>query len=537
MSESQIHSARPKSFKRADILFFFAAFVFLYTQLFQFPFTPYYFEGDHIIIISNAMRMLDGEVMYRDFFHLAPPGTEVVYSILFSFFGVKVWVLNITILFLGLALTGLTWFFSRQIFTGLIVYLPASIFLIVGYRLFFIDGTYRLFSVVCVLSAIAVLVNKRTHKNLIIAGGICGLASFFMQPRGVMGVAGISLYLLWENYGEGFNLKALIEKGLYLSLSFFIVVAVTQSYFLYQAGFESYYFSLVTFLQKHYPNDPLSNRSFFLSELPNFQQYLDIYSPVFAVSRYLRIAFPVLFYYLLIPFIYFAFLLVRWRRKTHLLSKEVDAKLMLLCIAGLTLCAGVSALTVIRLSHIAIPGLVLLAWLVKQMPYSQRIAAVCLFLCSALGMSYIVQRQTLDKYYLDMPAGRAAFLSDHVFERYKWIRENTLPGDLFYEGHHPSFYFPFHLINPTPMYLIRDSEYTPRFQVESVLTGLQKNPPKLIAWPRKWKKTAESRAAGDTLEILWQYIETNYEFQVEFAKPLDYTDYSEGDIEIWKRKY
>ncbi len=86
------------------------------------------------------------------------------------------------------------------------------------------------------------------------------------------------------------------------------------------------------------------------------------------------------------------------------------------------------------------------------------------------------------------------------------------------------------------MYLIRDSEYTPIFQVEGVVKALEKNPPTLIAWPRKWTKKPEERAVGDNLQILWQFIEANYELQIEFSKPLDYTPYSEGDIEIWRRK-
>ncbi|MDQ3491208.1 MAG: glycosyltransferase family 39 protein [Acidobacteriota bacterium] len=536
MSDNHIQLAFPGTFTRVDILFFFAAFVFLYTQLFQLPFTPYYFEGDHIIATSNAMRMLDGEVIYRDFFHLAPPGTELVYALFFSIFGVKVWVLNIAILLLGLALTALTWYFSRQIFTGLFVYLPASIFLAIGYRLLFIDGSFRLFSVVFVLAAAAVLLNKITPRNLMIAGGMCGLASFILQPRGVVGIAGIIIFLIWENYQRGFHLKSLVRNGLYLSLSFFLILFITHSYFLYHAGFENYYFSLVTFLQKHYPNDPLSNRSAYLSELPDFQQYLEIYSPLFALSRYFRIAFPVLFYYLLVPFVYFAFLFLRWRRKTYLLSKEIDIKLMFLCIVGLTLSAGVSALSVVRLSHIAIPGIVILVWLLKQIPYSKRIAMICLVLLAVLGFSYVIQRQTTAKNYLDMPAGRAAFFSEQVYERYKWIGEQTQPGEFFFEAHHPSFYFPFLLKNPTPLYVVRDSEYTPRFQVESVVKALENNPPKLIAWPRKWTKPPDSRAAGDNLEILWQFIAKNYELQLEFSKHVDYTEHSEGDIEIWRRK-
>jgi len=209
---------------------------------------------------------------------------------------------------------------------------------------------------------------------------------------------------------------------------------------------------------------------------------------------------------------------------------------MLLCIVGLTLSAGVSALSVLRLSQVAVPGIVLLVWLINKVPYSRQIAAICLALLAFIGFSYVIQRQTTAKSYLDMPAGRSAFFSEAVFERYKWMGEQTQPGEFFFEGHHPSFYFPFHLKNPTPMYLVRDSEYTPGFQVESVVKALENNPPKLIAWPRRWTKPPDSRAAGDNLEILWQFIAQNYELQLEFSKHLDYTEHSEGDIEIWRRK-
>lgn len=524
------------SFSRRDTVFFAAAFVFIYSQLFQFPFTPYYFEGDHIIVISNAMRMLGGEVIYRDFFHLAPPGSEVMYATLFYLFGIKVWVLNLVILFFSLAQVWLIWHFSRQFFTGLTVYLPSAIYLILGLRLFFIDGTYRLISVVLILTAVAVVMKGRSARNLIIAGIICGLSAFFLHPRGAMGIAGISLFLVWENYRSGFNLKALVKTGLYLALPFFLVIAISQSYFIYQAGFENYYFSLVTFIQLHYPNDPLAQRSAFLQDFPRFWQFYEIYTPGSAISRYLRIIVPILFFYLLIPVVYFVFLVVRWTKKTYLSCSMIDARLMLLCFVGLALFAGVSVLSVIRLSHISIPGIILLVWLLKRTPYFQHLAAACLILLTLIGASYVIQRQTIAKSYLDMPAGESAFLSDQIYDRYRWIGENTKPGDVFYEAHQPSFYFPFHLVNPTPMYVIRDSGYTPIFQVEAVVKALQKNPPELILWPRKWTKPLESRVAGDNLEVLWRYVAANYQFEVEFGKPLDYTEHSEGDIEIWRRR-
>lgn len=536
--ENDEEPLRVLSFSLTDAVFFVAAFIFIYCQLFQLPFTPIYFEGDHLISVSNAMRILDGEVMYRDFFHLTPPGAEVVYATLFSIFGVKIWILNLIILLLGLAQVWLLWFFSRHTLSGIFVYLPAAIFLVVGFRQYGIDGSYRLFSIVCVLLAVAALFKKRSSQNLIIAGSLCGLASFFVQTRGVVVIAGIALFLLWENYRRGFDLMVLVKNGLQLTVPFFLVVALTQSYFVWQAGFDNYYFALVEFLHRHYPNDPLAKTSaYFFSDLPDFQGLLNDYSTTAgAASRYLRVAAPVLFHYLLIPFVYIVFLIYRRRQQTSRSIKEIDTKLMLLCMVGLTLVAGLSAPSAGRLNHIAIPGLIILVWLFKQVSHSNRIAKVALLFLCIVGISYVVQRQTVEKKYLDMPAGRSAFLSPKAFDRYNWIGENTQEGDFLYETQHPSFYFPFHLKNPTPMSLIRDSEYTPRFQVDSVVASLEREPPNLIVWDGNWSKAAELRVAGDNLEPLWQFIVTNYDLAMEYPLPGDYTLSSGRDIEIWRRK-
>lgn len=534
-SDSSAELRLPSSgFSAMDAVFFAAAFVFIYTQLFQFPFTPYYFEGDHMIMTSNAMRLLGGEVIYRDFFHLTPPGAEIVYAALFSLFGINVWVLNFVILCLGLAHITAIWYFSRRIFSGFLVYLPAALFLILGYRLLFIDGTYRLFSVVLVYGAIAVLFGGRSARRLAAAGALCGLASFFMQPRGVMAIAGISFFLLWENYRNGFSFARLLKSGMQLAVPFVLVTIAAHSFFAWQAGFDNYYFSVVTFLFKYYPSDPLSNSTAFLSEIPDLRHYFQIYSPASAIFRFFRIATPVLFFYLLVPLVYLVYFVFRRLARTFDTDRPADTQLMLLCIVGITLSAGVSAPSVIRLSHVAIPAIVVLVWLLSRIP-KFRIAAIPIFTSLVMiAGAYVIQRQTVKKTYLDMPAGTAAFLSDEVVPRYRWVGEHTRPGDLFYEPHHPSFYFPFHLKNPTPLYVVRDTNYSPDFQVNAVVRALENTPPKYIAWPRKWSKPASERLPGDNLAPLWQFVSTKYKFKLEFDKPLDYNIYGEGDIEIWE---
>lgn len=511
-------------------------FIFLYTQLFQFPFTPIYFEGDHFITISNAVRMVDGDVMYRDFFHFTPPGAELYYKTFFSIFGKKIWVLNFTILWLGLAQAALLWYMSKRVLTGLTVYLPAAIFLVIGFRHFGIDGSYRLFSIIFVLLAAAVLLNKRSPRMLILAGCFCGLASFFVQTRGFVGVAAICVFLLWENIRQGFDIRALVRQGLLLGIPFLAVVVLTHSYFAWQGGFDGYYFGLVTFLQKYYSHDPLSNYSAFLSDFPSIESYLQNYSTFAAISRYFRFTAPSAFFYALIPLIYIVFFVYRLYLRDSKPSNETDARLVFLGILGLSFFAGLSAPTGFRLYHIAIPGVIIFVWLIRQSRFLTRLAPAALVLLAVLGAAYAVQRQAVTKYFLDMPGGEAAFLSEHFFEKYEWIGRHTTPGERLYEAHHPSFYLPFHLVNPTPLHLIRDNGYTPTFQVSSIVESLEKNPPTIIIWHGVWSKRPEQRTPGDNLEPLWQFVRDNYEWQKEFIDPAEHTAYSYRDIEIWKLK-
>src|SRR5688572_4295340 len=205
---------------RLDLAFTIFIAVFVFLQLFILPFTPVYVEGDHLLPVSNAMRILDGEVMYRDFFHISPPGAEYYYATMFSVVGVKIWVLNATVFLLAMAQLFLLIAFSKQLLDGIYVYLPALLYFVVGFRPYGIDGSFRLFSVVFVLSAALLMTIKRTPSFILAAGALCGIASFFVQTRGVLGIGGIGLFLLWTHYQQGFQARGLLRDWLYASGAF-----------------------------------------------------------------------------------------------------------------------------------------------------------------------------------------------------------------------------------------------------------------------------------------------------------------------------
>ncbi len=516
----------------ADLLFFALAFLYLYTHIFQLPFTPIYFEGDHMINLSNAMRMLAGEKIYLDFFHFIPPGAELVYLTAFSIFGVKPWVLNLVVLILGMAQVALLWHLSRHVLTGWAVYLPAILYFVIGFRLFGIDGTYRLFSVIFVLAAVAVLFRSLSLLSIAVAGTLCGIASFFVHTRGLIAIVGIGCFLIWNAYVEKQLWRDVVFKGAALGVSFAATVLVTNLYFLWQTGFEVYYFSMVEFVRSHYIHDPLAKSTAYFSDFPNTAQFFAAHEGWRGISRFIRYVHPLVFYYALVPFVYFVYVAAR-RFGYPLRDGLTDKRLMLLVFVGTALAIGTSAPTAMRLYHVAIPALIIFVYLLTRVGSVSRTLPAIIVLFAFWAGVYSIQRQTVEKYYLDLPGGRTAFQTQLIADKYQWVAERTTPGDEIYEAHHPGFYFPLQLRNPTPMYVVRDSEYTPEFQVKATVDSLRAARPRIVVWNGFWSKEPHERAEGDNLAPLWDFIRQNYRREAEFVDYGEFTLESVRRVEMW----
>ena len=85
---------------------FFGGIGCLYLDSFIPPSTPIY-QGDTLpIYLLEAVKMLGGQVMYRDFFQFTLPGTQVFYLLLFKLFGVRAWIPSAMWIVLGISWHG-----------------------------------------------------------------------------------------------------------------------------------------------------------------------------------------------------------------------------------------------------------------------------------------------------------------------------------------------------------------------------------------------------------------------------------------------
>ena len=150
---------------RTVVWFLLGALVFLYLSLFIPPSTPIYFAGDSSVYVLDAMRMLEGESIYRDFFQFTLPGTELFYLALFKLVGPRIWIPNVTLIVLGLGLTALIAYTSRKVLAGWVAFQPALLFLTFVYWQW-LDPSHHWFSTLMVMGALAVVIERRNPATV-----------------------------------------------------------------------------------------------------------------------------------------------------------------------------------------------------------------------------------------------------------------------------------------------------------------------------------------------------------------------------------
>src|SRR5262249_18033371 len=131
----RIHDARPSGSVGAALPLYvlLGAGLYLSCNLVSVRGAPFLLGGDEQVFWMNALRMQQGELIYRDFFEFTAPGTDLVYLGAFNLFGARVWVPNIVQLLLGGSLTYLCFHSARCMLKPAEAALTAALFLVLDY--------------------------------------------------------------------------------------------------------------------------------------------------------------------------------------------------------------------------------------------------------------------------------------------------------------------------------------------------------------------------------------------------------------------
>jgi hypothetical protein len=483
------------------------AFAACYLRLFVLPHTTLLTWSDQLEYATKGVRILGGELPYRDFFEFLTPGTDLVYALLFRLLGVGPWMPNLVMcVLLSITVLWITWCAQRLV-RGWYVVLPAALAMatvLSGAT----DASHHWFSTAAALGAVWVLFSGDSLGRVAGAGAFCGLAASFTQTKGTLITLALIAYFLWIGIREKDRTGLWWRRSLVMCGAAIVAFAAINGPLIYQAGLTRWAWDVIEFPLRYASSVSANN---WTGVLPAFEGNL---------SRMKWINYPVQF--IGVPLVYLWFF-VRMRRARQQ-PREPWNQLLLLALVGVAMMAAVATMpSVKRLTAASPPVLLLLTWLLST---SRRARTAMIFGAASVGIaaSQIALIQLRPEKLVDLPSGRAAIPpKTNYYELYRWMAENTRPGQWFYGLH--TLMLPFELRNPTPIEQLGGAEFSQPEQVAEVVEGIEKKKvPIMILWSSIYTPGAGEKAP-DHLQPFRDYLFGHYRKTKSFA----------GVYEVWQR--
>jgi hypothetical protein len=475
------------------------------------PNVPTMSWNDQMLFATNGTRVLAGQMPYRDYFQFLTPGADLVYSMLFRWFGVELWIPNLAMACLAAVSAGLMMLAARRVLHGMAMVLPALFF--VGFGLADgLDATHHWFSTVLAMTAMLVLMRGIKPRHIALAGALCGVAASFTQTKGALLTIGFLIFLVWRSVDRREPSRILWGRLSVLLAAAIGSFAAINLRFILLVGWMKWLESVVVFPLRYYPSIP-GQTGFAVWTWMRGQGVLGEISAGFV--------------YVVVIAVYPVFLLV-FLRKRRVEERESWDQLLLVAVTGLSMFLAVApGMTPLRVSTVSPPGLILLAWLLNRvrgpiLMAGQALAAISL--ATACYMAFQIQRKPWN--YLTLPAGRTAIPDRGRYELYRWAADHTHPGEVCFGV--PYIYLPLHLHSPAPIDSPGPWSYYRPEQIAASIAAVEENKvPVLILLNYSDDRSMVSYKA-ESLRSLRIYLDAHYRHVATFSNALR--------DEAWERK-
>lgn len=494
---------------------------FLYLRTFLLPATPFVVTDDAVLFFARATRIIHGQVLYRDFFEVVTPGTDLLYAAAFRLFGIHAWVIQAWSICVGVALFSVITLIASRIFRGSLVCLPGMLFLVFDFNSG-LNMTHHWYSTLASMAAVAVLSGGINLRRITAAGLLCGIATLFTQTQGTLTLAALVAYLLWFSNSKSQEISTL-KQCRALLIPFALVLFCFLGYYIHKAGFRTVCFDLVVFAPKFMSTIEGNQPRTYLEQIGGYASQA---ASAYKVTDFLGLI-PVVFIYALVPYIYFLGF-YQLRRQRKVLAVTTQQSLILLHLVGLALfVAVINGPRYFRLCTVAPPSILIFIWLIGRQGPAQRFARALLWTVAALfALLLPIRRQTQWHATLDLPIGRTAFRDIGTFREFQWVAQHTHPHEFFFNNSALSLYLG--LDNRTASEFVTYDEFTQPDQIAVVIRELQNDPPHLMML---LPTTIISSEIHDHASCFRQFVYDNYRLrQVFYTGSLLYRQ------ELWEHK-
>jgi hypothetical protein len=466
-------------------------------------------------VVYAAVRIVHGQVFARDFFEVMGPGTPYLLAAYFKLFGVSFLATRINLFLTSLG-TGLLIYFLSSRVCKRYQWLPYLLMVSAGLGAFWpgisyhVDGNFfALLSVACVV----LWQDKRWKSLLILSGVFSGLTTCFLQPKGILLLVAILIWLAVLRHKGAVSISAL---GLMIG-GYLCVAALVLGYFWSQSALGSLIYSNVVWPSQHYGtvNAVPYGQGIIRWHWDRYITMKDVFSWPFSLAG---IAFAAI---LLAPLLFIATLpallplsalwavfagRIKWRIVTQ------DIVLYVLCGAALWL----SEIHRTDINHLVFGSpllIILFTYFVesvrrKSSEYAHQLVAIC-----AVWLATFNFIGVLTAHSVMMRAGSVAVFKDDPVLAY--MNTHVASGtEVFVYPYHPMYYFLSSTINPTRYSLLMYNYNTPE-QFHEVVGDLEKKQVRYVVWDTGFEaKTADIFPGSSSLDskdrIVEPYLESHY---------------------------
>lgn len=498
---SSEHSESPLSV--IDFAILGMTIVLFYCWTFRLPSTYIFIPADQLIFLYNADRILQGDLMYVDFFQFTFPGNQLLFVGLMTIFGTKIWLYGLAAILIAGGAVWMCLRLSKMLILGPYAYIPTIIFSFFGLRWFGLDGSHSMLSFIFVMLAAWSLLKGRSYGHVILSAIFAAFASFITQQRGVVTVAAIMAFLFIDGYMSGGNWKAIFARVFLVPSIFITSLLILCSYYLFTAGPDTFINSTLIYPALYYHYFPFNNAGAYFYSLER----------IFSGS-YSNLP-PAFFYSAIVPLSVAAFFVAYWRKRSRHDWRFWRGPMVLGSIGAFSV-LGTTNPTFSRYYFLSTIPLILLAWVIAYYDvfgkYAYKFVAgtACILILVGALQAYRIQTSSNNYLTFDTPRGQVAVPRAEMFECYFWLRDHTKPGDYVYQVDEPFVNYPLSLRNPTKYGQIIPYEYTRPEHVDSVIRDLEEKTPKYVLWNNNLNKESAPRPPGDHTGPLADYINSKY---------------------------
>jgi len=178
------------------ITIYIAVFAITHWYLSYYRDMLYALSADEGYIIYGAKRVLDGQIIYKDFFQFYPPGNFYLLALIYKLFGYSFTVARESAIIIDSLINVMMFYLSYKAFKAWYAIIPPLFFMILGFPNWIQFSHYWTSELFFLFSLIFFLwyLEQKKRYYLYISGFLIGITTLFLQMPGLYG--GILLLML-----------------------------------------------------------------------------------------------------------------------------------------------------------------------------------------------------------------------------------------------------------------------------------------------------------------------------------------------------